>query len=217
MNLHRKIKKIDSGRIENAIAEFEQKVDFEFIPVITKRSSYSEHVTWILSLLFLILFVGLVDYLFETKFHDSWMSKNPFYIATPFLAFLFGWILEKSDYVSRFFITKNERARQVHEKAELFFFRRRLHEIKSHNALLLFISIKERQIVLLPDPNMKFDSIKEINAELLKALQTSFKDSDYEEGIVKAIELLKKKLMPHFSKKQQTENIYPNKLIWLKD
>jgi putative membrane protein len=214
MGTFQKIKKINEERIEKAISDFEKSVDFEFIPVISEKSSYVGHITWILSLLLMILFFGLIDYVFSTALHDSWMSRKPFYIAVPFIAFLLGWLLDKSDLVDRFFIPASERARQVHEKAELVFFRKRLHEVKSRNALLLYISVMERQIVLFPDPSMKFEKIKEINEQLLAQLQASFKKSDYEEGLILAIEFLKKSLMPHFSKGQETGNNYPNKLIW---
>jgi uncharacterized membrane protein len=217
MKTIQRIKCIDQTRVEKAIADFEKQVDFEFIPVIAEKSSYVSHITWLVSLLFMILFLGLVDYVFATALHDSWVSKEPFYIAIPFVSFLFGWLLDKSDYVDRFFIPKAERVRQVQEKAELIFYRHRLHEVKSGNALLLYISVMERQIVLFPDPNMKFDKIKEIDEQLLRVLQDSFKKSNYEEGLILAIEHLKKSLMPHFSKVQQGDNNFPNKLIWWRD
>ena len=211
------IKKINTSRIEEAVADFEKALDFEFIPVISEKSSYVGHITWILSLLFVILFFGLIDLLFLTVFHDSWISREPFYVMIPFVAFVIGWLLDKSDVVDRFFIPKSERVRQVQEKAELIFFRKRMHELKSHNALMLYISVMERQIVLFPDPSMKFEKIKEINEQLIAVLQQSFKDSNYEEGIIQAIGFLKKSLMPHFSKGQETGNNFPNKLIWWQD
>jgi len=217
MSTLKKIRKINSERIEKAVADFEKDLDFEFIPVIAEKSSYVGHVTWIISLLFVVLFFGLIDYLFLTVLHDSWISREPFYIMTPFASFLLGWMLDQSDLVDRFFIPKAERIRQVEEKAELIFFRHRLHEVKSKNALMLYISVMERQIVLFPDPDMKFDKIKDINKELIQKLQSSFKKSDYEEGLVLAINHLKKVLMPHFSKAHESGNNFPNKLIWWKD
>lgn len=215
---HKSIKKINSEKIEKAIADFEKDVDFEFIPVVAEKSSYVAHITWMISLLLVVLFIGLIDYLFLTVFHDSWISREPFYVAAPFVAFLLGWFLDKSDRIDRFFIPKAERARQAQEKAELIFFRHRLHELKSRNALMLYVSVMEKQIVLFPDPNMKFDKIKEINQELLSVIQSSFKKGDYEEGFLQAIAHLKTALVPHFARSQTAvDNNYPNKLIWWKD
>lgn len=210
-------KLIDSQHVEAAIEDFEKQVDFEFIPVIAHKSSYVEHISWVISLLFLVAFIGVIDALFATYLYDSWMSKTPFYVAAPFISFVFGLLLDKSDYVDRFFITKKERQRQVQEKAELIFYRKRLHELKSKNALLLYISVMERQIVLFPDPNTDFKDMHRVSEELLALLQVSFKHDDFEAGILKAIEHLKTSLITHFPKTQTGSNEMPNKLIWIND
>ena len=217
MGLQKAISKIDSNKIEQAITDFEKELDFEFIPVIARKSSYVEHISWVISLLLLVLSIGLIDWIFAHYLHDSWLSKWPCYIAAPIVSFGLGLFLDKLDIVDRFFITKAERARQVQEKAELLFFRKRLHELKSKNALLLYISVMERQIVLFHDPSMKFEKIQQIEEQLLAVLQTSFKQSQYEEGLLAAIKLLKTSLQPHFAKTNASENLIANKLIWLND
>lgn len=217
MKLNNKIKNtINTQKIEAAIAEFESHVDFEFIPVIAKKSSYVEHISWVLSLIFLILFMGFTDYIFAVHLQDSYMSPLPFYIAAPFLAVFCGALLDKSDWVDRFFITKSERTRQVQEKAERIFYKHRLHEIKSQNALILYISAMERQIVLFHDPRIKFEKMQQIDQQLLDILQHSFKKDDFETGILSSISHLKKELLPHFplGKSGKDQNFVPNKLIW---
>lgn len=217
MKLSKKIKnRINAQKIEEAIADFENHIDFEFIPVIAKKSSYVEHISWVLSLLFLIFFMGLIDSIFATYLHDSYMSPLSFYIAAPFLAVLCGALLDKSDWVDRFFITKSERTRQVQEKAERIFYKHQLHELKSQNALILYISVMERQIVLFHDPRMKFEKMQQIDQELLNILQQSFKNRDFEVGILKAIAHLKSELLPYFPAKAEKkgQNNVPNKLIW---
>ena len=210
-------KNIQSEKIESAIADFEKSVDFEFIPVIADRSSYVEHISWVLSLIFLLLIVAGLDMAFAGPWHDTWMSPLPFYIAAPFISFALGVALDKSDLVDRFFISRAERQRQVQEKAERFFFKMQLDEIKTKNALLLYVSVMERQIVLFPDPRLNFSKMPEINQQLLKILQKSFKGGDYEAGILLALGHLKESLGADFAKHSKSENIVPNKLIWWND
>jgi putative membrane protein len=217
MGLQNAINKINTKNIEQAIADFEKEVDFEFLPVIARKSSYVEHISWVISLILLVVSIGLIDWIFASYLYDSWLSKWPFYVAAPIVAFGLGVFLDKLDVVDRFFITKAERIRQVQEKAEILFYRKRLHELKSKNALLLYISVMERQIVLYHDPNMKFEQIQQIESELLAVLQSSFKKSQYEEGLLAAISHLKKSLQPYFSKSVVSENAVANKLIWLND
>ena len=213
-----KLKKhIESKKIEQAIDDFESSCNFEFIPVIAERSSVVEHISWVLSLIFLVGILGAIETVFAGPLHDSWISSLPFYVSAPFIAFALGVLLDKSDLVDRFFISRRERTRQVQEKAERIFFKTQLNELKSQNALLLYISVMERQIVLFPDPRLKFEKMPEINQELLKILQISFKDRDFEDGLLKAIGHLKLKLSPHFAKQSKSENIIPNKLIWWND
>ena len=210
-------KNITSEKIESAIADFESSVDFEFIPVIASRSSYVEHISWVLSLIFLLFLLAGIDYAFAGPWHDSWMSPLPFYIGAPIVSFILGIALDKSDLVDRFFISRHERSRQVQEKAERVFFKMQLNDLSSHNALLLFISVMERQIVLFPDPRLNFSKMPEINQQLLKILQKGFKDGDYEVGLLAAISFLKDSLKADFAKTTKSENIVPNKLIWWVD
>ncbi len=208
-----KIEAMDQKKIELAIQAFESEVDFEFVPVITGKSSYVEHIKWILSLLILILFLGSI----EIWFYNSWESKTWFYLASPFVAILLGSLLDKSDLVDRFCISKAERSRQVFEKAQRVFFLKRMDQIKSNNSLLLFVSKMERQIVLLPDPKisrMTEAELQELTGEVLLILQKNFKSENFEQGILAAIEMLKNRLKNRFPRSSPPENAMANRLIW---
>lgn len=209
--------RVDENKIETAIADFENEVDFEFVPVIAKKSSYTEHISWVLSLFFLIISVATIEWVFQVHLSDSWLSKNPFLLAAPFLSFVLAWLLDKSDRVDRFLISKSERIRQVQEKAELTFYRLKLDKIKNKNALILYISLMERQIVLFHDPSLEIARIDEIDQNMLKILQNHFKKSNFEEGILKLIAYLKSELIVSFAKKNADQNHVSNKLIWLKN
>ncbi len=208
------IKNINTDKISKAIDDFEREVDFEFIPVVTPKSSYVEHISWVISLFILLAFITFIDFFFQ----DSYASKTPYYIAAPFLAVGLGILLDKLDFVDRFFISKAERNRQVHEKAERLFFRKKLHESKSQNAILLLISVMERRIVIFPDPRHKLENLKELNEKVLSILKKSFRQNEYEQGLLTAIEYLKSELIKkHKKTSQNTENQFSNKLIWWND
>ena len=217
MFFQKKIKQINQARIEAAIESFEKEIDFEFIPVIAHRSSYVEHITVVLSLLIMVFLIGSIEPLFQTYLADSWMPHWPFYVAAPFISFVLWFILDKSDRIDRFFISPSERTKQVMAAAELFYFKQRLHEVKSQNSLMLYISVMERQIVLRPDPRSNFAGMDELTHEILHKLQASFKKHDFETGLVEAIEHLQKALAAQFKRTEVSVNNVPNKLIWLDD
>ncbi len=208
------IRKINSEKIEQAISDFEKEVDFELVPVITDKSSFTEHIGWMISLLLLLIFLLSIDYFFQ----DSWASKTWYYVSAPFVAVIVGHLLDKSDIVDRFFISKPERARQAFEKAQRVFFLKNLHETKTKNSLVLFISVMERQIVILPDPRMKFEGAHRLQQQLLELLQKDFGQNQYERGLLNAISFLKAELNLKFPRREvDSENLVPNKLIWWKD
>ena len=207
------IKNINEQKVIDAITDFESQVDFEFVPVITPRSSYTEHVQWILSLIFLLVFLGCID----AVFYNSWGDKTYYYLAAPFVSVILGTLLDKSDLVDRFFISRKERQRQVLEKAQRIFFLNQLDRVKSRNSLLLFISVLEKQIVLLPDPHIEKLSLEQTHAlsqKALQILQQNFRSKNYEDGLIETIKMLKNELHAHFPRQANSENNVANKLIW---
>jgi len=212
-----KFKDINSQKIENEIEKFESKVDFEFIPVITHQSSYTEHVGWGLSLILSIIFIALIELFFVLFLHDSWVEKSLYFVVAVMLAIILTRYLSRLDTVKRLFISQSEKHRQVQEKAHLVFSTKRLQDIKSNNALLLFISVMEKRIVLLPDPRIKVQNIKQIDEELLAILQKNFKQQEYESGLIQAIHCIQGHLQDKFPRQGFVENTVPNKLIWWQD
>lgn len=212
-----KFKEINSQTIENEIEKFESKVDFEFIPVIAHQSSYTEHVGWGLSLILSLFFIVLVEVIFAVFLHDSWTEKSLYLLGAVVLAIILTRFLSPLDAVKRLFISKSEKHRQVQEKAHLVFSTKRLQDIKSNNALLLYVSIMEKHIVLLPDPRIKVQNIKQIDDELLLILQKNFKQQEYETGILQAIQCIQSHLQEKFPRLGVAENTVPNKLIWWQD
>jgi putative membrane protein len=207
------LRSINTKKISSAIADFENQVDFEFVPVIATKSSYVEHIQWILSLIFLLFFVGSMDLFF----HDTWDNKTLFFIFSPLVAIALGTLLDKSDLVDRFFISKREQVRQVQEKAERIFYLKKLHQVESKNALLLYISIMEKQIILLPDPDLsgaQKELLNQLSIKALKILQQNFKAKEYEIGLTDTIQMLKSELADTFPKGPSTKNHVPNKLIF---
>lgn len=206
--------KIDSAKIEAAITEFEKHVDFELVPVITPKSSYTDHIGWMISLILLLVFVSTIDLFFQS----SWASKTNYYIAAPFLAVILGHLIDKSDWIDRFFITKAERLRQCYEKAQRIFFLKQLHELKSHNSIVLFVSVMEKKIIVLPDPRLKLEGLDTLQQDLVKVISQEFSHGRYEVGFLKAIAFLQANLTGPFPKKtQNSENQVSNKLIWWND
>lgn len=209
--------KIDTLKIEAAIADFEQSVDFELVPVIAKSSTPTLHVPFVISsLLMIFVFFG-----FEAYYLSQWLdweaSTIIHWLATLFaITLAIGFVLARLDTVRRVLTPQKYRHQFAQLEAEQVFLKKRLFETKAHQGLLLFISLMEHRIVVLPDFRSQFSGSQKLSEEVLKILQDDFKAGSYEKGLLEAIEHLKKTLAPLFPKKADTNhgNQLPNKLIW---
>lgn len=223
----KRITDINSSEIEKEIANFEAEVNFEVVPVIARQSSYTEHIP----IVFFFTLCIFVCALFEVT--NLWQALQipRQYLLNPYfsiiLVFLVVFVvtvsvlfLTRLDFIKRFFISKPEQQRQVLEKAKMIFFEKRLIEIKTHNALLIFVSVMEKRIVILPDPRLNLENVSELTQQCLTLMQTQFKNSNYQQGLVDVIHYLKTQLKGSFPRSKvadSEQNEYSNKLIWWND
>lgn len=209
--------KIDASLIEAAIADFEQAVDFELVPVIAKSSTPTLHVPFVISsLLMIFVFFGFEAY-YLAQWHDWEASTIIHWLATLFaITLAVGFLLGRSDSVRRILTPKKFRHQFAQLEAEQVFLKKRLFETKAHQGLLLFISLMEHRIVILPDFRNQFSGAQKLSEEVLKILQDDFRAGSYEKGLLEAIAHLKEVLAPQFPKNADLNhgNQLPNKLIW---
>ena len=75
---------IDAAKIESAISDFEQAVDFELVPVIARSSTPTLHVPFVISaLLMVFVFFGFEAY-YLASWHDWEASTIIHALATLF-------------------------------------------------------------------------------------------------------------------------------------
>ncbi len=213
------IYKINQQVIEKEVASFESEIDFELVPVLAKQSSYTEHVFYLLFFALIILFSATLELALNYLMFDSWYDRTFYFIGAALLSFILSLILVRFDSVKRIFISNSEKSRQVLQKAKMIFFLKRLHELKSQHALLIYISVLEKKIVILPDPRIKLINTSDLSNRCLQILQKAFQRSEYEQGLVDVIRYLKTELKTVFPVKsaETDQNEYSNKLIWWQD
>lgn len=208
--------KIDSAKIEAAIADFEKAVNFELVPVIAQSSTPTLHVPFVISsILMIFVFFGFEAY-YVAQWHDWEASMIIHVLAILFSVTLaIGFILGRFHVVRRLMTPAKYRHQFAQLEAEQVFLKKRLFETKAHQGLLLFVSLMEHRIIVLPDFRSQFEGSQKLSEEVLKILQNDFKSGSYETGLLHAIEHLKQTLAPKFPKdpKSNDGNQLPNKLI----
>jgi putative membrane protein len=143
----RVIRQDDRKKIADAIAEAEKSCGAEFVPVIVRRSSAVGHIDLTISLA-LLLGLYVVRFRVPQAADAAW---QPIYypLAEAVLAIAIGWILAKFTFVQRLFTPRLDRHQGVDRRARLEFYKHHVESSKTGEGILLFISLMERQAVLL--------------------------------------------------------------------
>lgn len=207
--------KIDAAKIEAAISDFESAVDFELVPVIAQSSTPTLHVPFAISaLLMFFVFFGFEAY-YLSQWHD-WEASTIIHVLAILFAITLavGFVFSRFDVVRRLLTPAKYRHQFAQLEAEQVFLKKRLFETKAHQGLLLFISLMEHRIVVLPDMRSNLTEAKSLSEEILKILQDDFKAGSYEKGLLEAIAHMKKTLSVKYPKKSSDGNQLPNKLIF---
>ena len=212
--------KINSESIESAIADFENQVNFELVPVIAQSSSPVAHVRWVLFALCNLIALIKIDIIYNFNLYALTVRDVILYwLFALVVSFILSWVLMKFDFIVRFFIPAKLRQKYVHQKAQQVFFEKKIFQTNAHDGMLLFISLLEKRIHIIVDPRSNLEGKQELSEKVLKILQTHFKNDQHEKGLIDAIQYMKSFLIKHYPKKNADTDIneLPNKLIWLND
>lgn len=171
-------------KISQIVSEAEKFTEGEIVPIIVRRSSAVGHVTWILTALMTLLFV-----LAETVYiHNHW---NSFSVMAPPIAFILFYLLSvslgKIAWFQRVFTPNEDEITQVHNRAELEFYRTQIRKTAKRTGILIFVSVMERRVVILADEGISAHYPMETWDEIVRAMTDEFKKGQVFSGFEKAI------------------------------
>lgn len=180
-------------RVSNAVTLAEKNSDGEIVPMIVRSSSFYGHLPLVLTLLITIFFLILeLPYLFEV---GSWNWIWPFLI---FVIYIISQKLASYPVIINLFSIKADSASQVMIRAELEFFKARLQHTQRRTGVLIFVSLLERQAVILGDDAINQKISQKEWDKLLTTLISAIKNNRMGDGFEKAIEMAGTILKTHF-------------------
>lgn len=183
----------DVLRVSNAVALAEKNSDGEIVPMIVRSSSFYGHLPLVLTLLITIFFLILeLPYLFEV---GSWNWVWPFLL---FLIYIISQKLASHPVIINLFSIKADSTSQVMIRAELEFFKARLQHTKRRTGVLIFVSLLERQAVILGDDAINQKISQKEWDKLLTTLINAIKNNRMGEGFEQAILMAGTILKTHF-------------------
>lgn len=174
--LHQYVKEADIKKIEEAVRLAETGTTGEIVPMIVHRSSLTSHIPVVLFLALSVLFFALQPW----SFH--WSG-----ILIFLLLGLGSFFAEKSDLLCRFFNFQSDLQKQVEQRAIREFYDHRVHHTHKASGILIFISVMERQAVILGDKPIATKISQERWDELLSQLIQKLKARSTLEGLSLAI------------------------------
>jgi len=197
---------VEIEQISQTVHKVEAQVQAEIIPMIVMRSSAVGHVTPLIMLNLMLVFIPLEFYYFQWSLDfNLWLG---FSVLGAYL--LARWASCKL-WVQRIFTSDADETAQVWRRAELEFYRQKTHHTKDRNGILLFVSIMERKAVLLADETIAREFPADTWAPIVQEFSLSLKAGHWGEGFQKTLERCRELLAEKFpSRNGQPRNELAN-------
>lgn len=193
--LERDLNTMGTHAIRQAVVEAERTTAGEIVPVIVKSSTVNPSISIILA-----LFVLLVGVVLHREFFvvDDWgSSSNWVWLLVLVGLALIGARIGAIPGVALFFTPYHERKRQVHQRALLAFYQAELNNTAGRTGILLFISWREHQAVVLADKGIAQFCEPKVFEEVAQEMVRGAKEKDLSGGMVRAIKICGEILAKH--------------------
>ena len=206
--------------ITDTVKNAESKTSGEIVPVIVRRSSSVGHIPVLLTSLLVVLFFLLngfnfLDHEFKIYFSNSLAIIGP-YLALTVLTALFYFIslkLSCCNCIQRFFITDEDMSSQVSERAMLEFYLNHVTKTEFKTGILIFISLMERQTIVMGDEAVSKKIPKETWQEIVNLIVQAIKENKTSEGLKSAIAKCGEILSQHFPSQPKNPDELENHLV----
>lgn len=200
----------DIKSISKAIHDAELNTSGEIVTMVVSRSSTIGHVPLLLTLVFTVLF--LVCEMSRPLL--NWLLLP--YWTWPLVIFLFYFIsipLSKIAFLQRWFTSQSDLTAQVLRRAQLEFFTNGVNKTKRSTAILIFLSIMERQAVVLADEAIAKKLPAHTWQDEIDVILSAIKQGHLANGLVQAIKQAGENLQQQFPAHKKNENELSNELL----
>lgn len=219
-SLHDLIPEADRDRINQAVRTAESASTAEIIPVIASSSGRYDRAEDLVGFWTgQIAFWGVWLFLPVSAESGSWSglsSSTQFacYSAACILGFIAGTVLASHiDALRWLFIPYHQMHEEVQSKARSVFFDQRVHHTQGSSGILIYISVFERQAMILADQSA-FDAVGQQHLdELCQSLTCQLKAMSPASALIETISTLGQKLASCLPRTAPSTNELPDALV----
>lgn len=210
----------DAKMVSAAIKEVEEKTSGEIVALVVRRSSLTGHVYPFLLCLFLLAWLSFwVSVMFLTSSHyaliDLFTTQVILLIALSFaLINIAAFFLSRMDWIQNRMTSPHDLDLQCQFRAEREFYRLRMQNTKKSTGVLIFISLMEREVVVLGDKSISKMIANETWSGLVKTITTGISSRQAGKSLCKAIEECGRILSESFPRDARDTNELSNTLVF---
>lgn len=200
----------DLKNVSAAIREVELNTSGEVVAMVVRRSSAVGHIPLLLTLAFTVLFL-----FFELGEHVLNWAHLPYW-SWPLVILLFYFIsvaLSKFAFLQRWLTPQLDQAEQVMRRAQLEFFTNGVNKTNRSTAILIFLSIMERRVIVLADEAIAKKLPPNTWQDEIDIILNAIKHGRLGDGLVQAIHQVGAHLRQAFPAHKVNENELSNELL----
>lgn len=176
--------------IENTIIECEKDVSGEIrVAFEYSSNSYTGAMLtagMVFMLISTLLFLFIEDVLFPNTFISYF--QDHYLVLTQFISFSLGALITLfSARLKRLFTSKSYMRKSAYEKAETIFLEKEIFATRQRSGILIFMSILEHQIIILPDVGLKAKVKPKEWEKIANTIAKSFQKHQAADGIQQAV------------------------------
>jgi putative membrane protein len=192
-------------RIRQKVQSIESKVFGELLVVVSDKSTPIFWISWVLPAVFswVGFSVGLMVY----------QSSMVVLMGSFFLGAMIGLGLSKVYWVQKIMIPNWIEQRFVQREALHYFYSNRVSQTPSKSGVLLFVSLFERELDIIVDSALKAKVTQEQLNQVVNSGISKFKQKNYCDGVLAALDEVEMLLTAHFVKPEQKNNELHEELI----
>ena len=203
----------EEEKILAAIRDLEKDTSGEFVPCITKISDYYDEGTWYLTamagfIIFVMLIIGSYLWIIPSQltFFEVGLYSALFVLIVLIVASFFPSL-------RLLFISEYKKMSRVHAEAERVFLSEEVFKTNHRTGILLYISIKERKVVILGDTGINQQVKQEEWNDMVNIIIHGIKNKQLADAMVTAIGKAKQLLVENeFPKSDSPDNELSNRI-----
>jgi putative membrane protein len=192
-------------KMSSKIKKAEEKSSCELVAMITQKSDEYTFIPIMYAALFSLIYPMIHFIFFSTTDLENVYNLQ-------LLVFVVMLMVAQNPYMKYALIPKSVKHKRASHNAHKQFIIQGLHQTSNHQAVLFFVSVKEKYVEIIVDSGISEKVENEFFENIVHHFTKKVKEGQFAEGYLEAIEMCSNKLIETFPSTED-HDVLPNELI----